>query len=123
MGLPPALGYTVLSVLFGFILMLLPMIFGWQVFFRRHRGKPGVIVYFLCLGLGYIFVEIAMISKYILCLGNATVSVTILVTGMLLVFRPGQLPVSPVCTHGRAGSRGRLFVRSRLLLAALFGLP
>jgi spermidine synthase len=74
----------VLSVCFGFVLMLLPMIFGWRAFFRRHRGKPGVIVYFLCLGIGYIFVEIAMISKYILCLGNATVSVAILVTGMLL---------------------------------------
>ncbi len=73
-----------LSVFFGFILLLLPMIFGWQVFFQRHRGKLGVIVYFLCLGLGYIFVEIAMISKYILCLGNATVSVAILITGMLL---------------------------------------
>jgi hypothetical protein len=73
-----------LSVLFGFILMLLPMIFGWRAFFQRHRGKFGVIVYFLCLGLGYIFVEIAMISKYILCLGNATVSVAILITGMLL---------------------------------------
>jgi spermidine synthase len=73
-----------LSVLFGFILMLLPMIFGWQAFFHRHRGKLGVIIYFLCLGLGYIFVEIAMISKYILCLGNATVSIAILITGMLL---------------------------------------
>ncbi len=73
-----------LSVVFGLVLMLLPMIFGWQAFFQRHRGKPGVIVYFLCLGVGYIFVEIAMISKYILCLGNATVSVAILVTGMLL---------------------------------------
>lgn len=73
-----------LSVLFGFTLMLLPMIFGWRAFFQRHRGKFGVIVYFLCLGLGYIFVEIAMISKYILCLGNATVSVAILITGMLL---------------------------------------
>ncbi len=73
-----------LSLILGFILMLLPMVFGWQVFFQRHRGKLGVIVYFLCLGVGYIFVEIAMISKYILCLGNPTLSVTILVTGMLL---------------------------------------
>lgn len=73
-----------LSLILGFILMLMPMLFGWQVFFQRHRGKLGVIVYFLCLGVGYIFVEIAMISKYILCLGNPTLSVTILVTGMLL---------------------------------------
>jgi len=73
-----------LSLILGFILMLLPMVFGWQVFFQRHRGKLGVIVYFLCLGVGYIFVEIAMISKFILCLGNPTLSVTILVTGMLL---------------------------------------
>lgn len=73
-----------LSLILGLILMLLPMVFGWRVFFQRHRGKAGVIVYFLCLGIGYIFVEIAMISKYILCLGNATLSITILVTGMLL---------------------------------------
>ena len=73
-----------LSLILGFILMLLPMVFGWRAFFQRRRGKLGVIVYFLCLGVGYMFVEIAMISKYILCLGNASLSVTILVTGMLL---------------------------------------
>ena len=92
-----------LSVFFGFLLMLLPMIFGWKAFFQRHRGKPGVIVYFLCLGLGYIFVEIAMISKYILCLGNATVSVAILVTGMLLFSGLGSyLSARFVPSAGRA---------------------
>jgi len=73
-----------LSLILGCVLMLLPMIFGWRVFFQWHRGKLGVMVYFFCLGVGYIFVEIAMISKFILCLGNPTLSVTILVTGMLL---------------------------------------
>jgi len=73
-----------LSVLFGLALMLLPLIFGSKAFFSRRSGKLSVILYFLCLGVGYILVEIGMIGKTVLCLGNATVSVAVLVTGMLV---------------------------------------
>jgi hypothetical protein len=74
----------ILSLFFGSILMLLPVIFGWRAFFSGHRGKLSIILFFTCLGIGYILVEIAMISKYVLCLGNTTVSVTVLITGMLV---------------------------------------
>ena len=73
-----------LSIVFGLVLMLLPLIFGWRALFARDRGKVSIVMYFMCLGIGYILLEIGLISKYILCLGNATVSVTVLITGMLV---------------------------------------
>jgi spermidine synthase len=110
-----------LSVIFGFILMLLPMIFGWRAFFHRHRGKFGVIIYFLCLGIGYIFVEIAMISKYILCLGNTTVSVAILVMGMLLFSGLGSyLSARFLSMAGRAMVVICLAITGLLLLYAAY---
>src|SRR5260370_16454987 len=42
------------------------------------------MVYFLCLGLGYIIVEVGMIAHFILALSNATVSASVLITGMLV---------------------------------------
>jgi hypothetical protein len=74
----------ILSVLFGIVLMSLPMIFGWKAIFSIHRGKPGIVAYFICLGLGYIMIEIALISKYVLFLGNPTVSAAVLIPGMLV---------------------------------------
>lgn len=79
-----------LSLGFGAVLLVLPMIFGWRALFSRERGKLGVIGFFVCLGLGYILVEIAFISKCILCLGNSTVSFAVLVTGMLLFSGTGS---------------------------------
>jgi hypothetical protein len=73
-----------LSLGFALVLMLLPVLFGWRAFFAGHRGRLGIVLYFLCLGIGYILVEVTMISKYVLPLGNTTVSVTLLVTGMLV---------------------------------------
>lgn len=73
-----------LSVGFGALLLVLPVLFGWRALFSRERGKLCVIGFFMCLGLGYILIEIAFISKCILCLGNSTVSFAVLVTGMLL---------------------------------------
>jgi spermidine synthase len=74
----------VLSLFFGMLLLALPVLCGWRTLFSHEPGKLSVLVYFLCLGLGYILIEIAFISKCILCLGNSTVSFSVLVTGMLL---------------------------------------
>ncbi len=73
-----------LSALLGVFLMVFPVVFGWKAIFSNHRGKPGIVGYFICLGLGYMLIEIALISKYILLLGNPTVSVSILIPGMLV---------------------------------------
>ena len=73
-----------IAAIFAFTLVLFPLVFGWRTIFSRYPGKFGTMVYFLCLGLGYIIVEVGMISHFILALSNATVSASVLITGMLV---------------------------------------
>jgi len=60
------------------------VIFGWRTIFSHNPGKFRTIIYFACLGAGYIMVEVGLISEFILALSNATVSASILITGMLV---------------------------------------
>jgi len=73
-----------IASVFAFTLVLFPVIFGWRTIFSRYPGKAGTMVYFLCLGLGYIIVEVGMISHFVLALSNPTVSASVLITGMLV---------------------------------------
>ncbi len=73
-----------IATIFALTLVLFPVIFGWRTIFSRYPGKAGTMIYFLCLGLGYIIVEVGMISHFILALSNATVSASVLITGMLV---------------------------------------
>ena len=65
-------------------LVTIPVVFGWRTIFSRAPGKGGTIVYFACLGLGYIMVEVGLIANFVLALSNATVSASVLITGMLV---------------------------------------
>ena len=65
-------------------LVLLPLAFGWRAIFSCNPGKVRTIVYFACLGAGYIMVEVGLISKFIQALSNGIVSASVLITGMLV---------------------------------------
>ena len=65
-------------------LVLIPLVFGWRTIFSRNPGKFRTIIYFACLGAGYIMVEVGLISDFMLALSNATVSASVLITGMLV---------------------------------------
>ena len=65
-------------------LVLIPLVFGWRSIFSHNPGKFRTIVYFACLGAGYIMVEVGLISDFMLALSNATVSASVLITGMLV---------------------------------------
>src|SRR5471032_3244195 len=73
-----------IAAIFAVTLVLFPLIFGWRTIFSRYPGKAGTMLYFLCLGLGYIIIEVGMISHFVLALSNATVSASVLITGMLV---------------------------------------
>lgn len=80
-----------IACLTAFSLVLLPVIFGWELVFSRYPGKLGAILYFACLGLGYIMVEVGLINHFILALSNPTVSASVLITGMLVFSGLGSL--------------------------------
>ena len=75
----------------GLVLITIPLIFGWRTIFSRYPAKGRTIVYFSCLGLGYIMVEVGLIAHFILALSNATVSASVLITGMLVFSGLGSL--------------------------------
>ncbi len=51
-----------IAAVFAFTLVLFPVVLGWRTIFSRYPGKFGTLIYFPCLGLGYIIVEVGMIS-------------------------------------------------------------
>ena len=97
-----------LASLFGLVLLLIPMAFGWRTIFSKQRGKGGTILYFFGLGLGYIVVEIGLISKFMLALSNPTVSASVLITGMLVFSGCGSY------------ISGRFLDRSRTVMPVIF---
>ncbi len=58
---------------------------------NNARGKLKVFIYFSGLGLGFMFIEIVMIQKFILFLGHPIYSVSAVITGILLFSGLGSL--------------------------------
>src|SRR5262249_1790488 len=73
------------------VLVAIPVVLGWRTIFSHYPGRFRTILYFACLGLGYIMVEVSLIAKFVLPLGNPTVSASILITGMLVFSGLGSL--------------------------------
>ncbi|MFO1082276.1 MAG: hypothetical protein U1E23_16800 [Reyranellaceae bacterium] len=106
-----------IASLFAFTLVLFPVIFGWRTIFSRYPGKAGTMVYFLCLGLGYIIVEVGMISHFVLALSNATVSASVLITGMLVFSGIGSFVSERYLDRARS-IMPRVFLAIFLILGA-----
>ena len=77
-------GYLVLmatlaqALLAGMVLILLPLWLGWRPDRARARGPRGwVLVYFTAIGLGFLFLEIAFIQKFILFLSHPLYAVAV----------------------------------------------
>jgi hypothetical protein len=89
-------------------LVLIPLVFGWRTIFSHNPGKFRTIIYFACLGAGYIMVEVGLIAEFMLALSNATVSASVLITGML------------VCSGLGAYFSERYLDRARTMLPKIF---
>ena len=73
------------------LLLAIPLIWGWRTIFSGSRGKALTVVYFACLGAGYIMVEVGLIAHFVMALGNPTISAAVLITGMLVFSGLGAL--------------------------------
>jgi hypothetical protein len=99
----------------GLILISIPVIFGWRTAFSRYPGKSQTILYFACLGFGYITVEVGLIAQFIQALSNATVSASVLITGMLVFSGIGSF-VSDKYAHSARATLPKIFVGIGALL-------
>jgi hypothetical protein len=101
-------GYLLLWLTLGFaaiagvLVMAIPIVVGWRTAFSRYPGKAQTILYFACLGFGYITVEVGLTAQFVQTLSNATVSASVLITGMLVSSGLGSL------VSERFGDRARV---------------
>jgi hypothetical protein len=78
------------SVLFGLLIIALPLVLRGRELFAGGGGAAGVIAYYSCLGLGYMLVEIVLIQKFVLFLAAPIYAVSIVITSMLILSGVGS---------------------------------
>ncbi|HWV15778.1 MAG TPA: hypothetical protein VN030_10120 [Cellvibrio sp.] len=101
----------------GLLLISIPVVFGWRMIFQHYPGKRETILYFACLGFGYIVVEVGLIAHFIEALANATVSASVLITGMLVFSGLGSFVSERYLPRARA-IMPRVFLAIGALLIA-----
>ena len=64
----------------SFVLILFPLFkIGW-----KGKGKTGIILYFGGIGLGYMFVEMVFIQRFVLYFGNPVYAASAVITSLLI---------------------------------------
>jgi hypothetical protein len=90
-------GYLILlgtlgqSILFGILIIIIPLSARWRDLFKGRRGTFGVIVYYACLGLAYMLVEIFLIQKLVFFLEDPIFSTSIVITCLLVISGLGSV--------------------------------
>jgi hypothetical protein len=112
-AVPLLFGLMVLCLVATALVMVLPrLVLGSRL--PKQKGVLTFLVYFLCLGAGYILVQMALIQKFMLLLGQPTRALTVIVFSMLLASGAGSY-----CSRRFvAGMDGRLMA----VLAGVAGL-
>ena len=88
-----------LSLIFSIALIIFPL-FKFRKAGLETRWKWNYILYFAALGLGFIFIEISYIQRFILFLGYPTYSLTVILFGVLTFsgigsYLSGRLSIAP----------------------------
>ncbi len=97
-----------LAIVLGAVFLLLPFVTIRSVW-RQLPRKGTSLIYFACLGLGFMFFEISLIQRLVLFLGFPTYSLTVTLASILIFTGVGAL------------LSGRLAHRGQKLLAPLAG--
>jgi SAM-dependent methyltransferase len=85
------LGMLVQACIFGFIVIVIPVVGRRKTLFRNPGSTVGIIFYYAGLGLGYMLIEIYLIQRLGVFLSNPTYSTSIVITVMLIFSALGNL--------------------------------
>ena len=72
-------------------LIVIPLLLAGRALRGQTLHAPAAIVFFGCLGLGYITAEVGLISYFTRALNNPTISAAVVISGMLLFSGIGSL--------------------------------
>ena len=82
-ALPLLFGSVAVSLLAtAVILALPPLLLGTRL--PVEKGVRRLLLYFLCIGAGYILIQVALIQKFVLFLGHPTYALTVIIFSMLI---------------------------------------
>jgi hypothetical protein len=82
-GLPLLFGLIGISILATAVIVALPPLL-LKTRLPVEKGVRSFIWYFVCLGAGYIMIQVALIQKFILLLGHPTYALTVIIFSMLI---------------------------------------
>jgi hypothetical protein len=71
------------SVLATVVVLLLPPLL-LKTSLPVERGERTFLIYFVCIGAGYILIQVALIQKFVLFLGHPTYALTVIIFSMLV---------------------------------------
>ncbi len=81
-ALPLLFELLAVSVLATIIVLALPpLLLGARL--PVEKGERGFLLYFACIGAGYILIQVALIQKFVLFLGHPTYALTVIIFSML----------------------------------------
>jgi predicted membrane-bound spermidine synthase len=109
---------VLLSLAFAFVLVVLPLAVFRRAALRGERlPKLRLVLYFACLGLGFILVELGLMQRFILFLGHPIYALSVVLSTLLLASGVGSaLSTRLLGRFGVAGSVRRVVA---VLLALL----
>ncbi|MCU1335460.1 MAG: hypothetical protein JWO19_1041 [Bryobacterales bacterium] len=88
-AVPLLFGLIGLSVVVTALILILPrLLLGSRL--PKQKDVMKFLWYFLCLGAGYILVQVALIQKFVLLLGHPTYALTVIVFSMLVASGVGS---------------------------------
>jgi hypothetical protein len=82
-AVPLLFGLIVVSIFATLVILALPPVVLRQ---RLPAGEGAIraLLYFLCIGAGYILIQVALIQKFVLFLGSPTYALTVIIFSMLV---------------------------------------
>ncbi len=76
-------GLVAISIIATIVILALPpLLLGHQL--PPGEGSMRALLFFLCIGAGYIIIQVALIQKFVLFLGHPTYALTVIIFSMLL---------------------------------------
>jgi len=88
-AVPLLYAVVAVSVAATLLILILPrLVLGHRL--PKQKGVLTFLWYFLCLGAGYILIQVALIQKFVLLLGHPTYALTVIVFSMLVASGAGS---------------------------------
>jgi hypothetical protein len=88
-AVPLLFGLVAISLLATAVILLLPPVV-LRARLPREGGVLSFLLYFVCIGVGYILVQVALIQKFVILLGHPTYALTVIIFSMLVASSLGS---------------------------------